>query len=312
MANKYNYIIYHRNCFDGFTGLIVLLKSGSVEKNPFLYKVEPSSTTIPPNINGKNVICIDVAYKAAVVKEIAKRANILLFIDHHVSTRDEIQNLNLQPPHKILYDQTKCAAAIAWGHFFDHKLPLFIKYVEDNDTGRWVYKHTLAFIASLEVLYTMNTSYSNIREWNGLFDKDTVYDLIKQGTKYLEYKNHLINKNSNYYSLEKFPSKKIVSLYPRFKKPGEYKVAVVNGACPDVSLIGHKIAEEIDCDFVLLWNLNLSNKKYICSLRSNKADVGEIANILGGGGHKFASAFTLSSTSHNIQDLFFKDSLPRR
>ena len=32
---KYNYIIYHKNCFDGFTSLIIFIKSNNYEKKTY-------------------------------------------------------------------------------------------------------------------------------------------------------------------------------------------------------------------------------------------------------------------------------------
>ena len=56
---------------------------------------------------------------------------------------------------------------------------------------------------------------------------------------------------------------------------------------------------------------NLDKKEYIISFRSKFADVGNIAKIFGGGGHKLASACSIPIKILNIQDLFFSQSLPR-
>jgi nanoRNase/pAp phosphatase (c-di-AMP/oligoRNAs hydrolase) len=60
-----------------------------------------------------------------------------------------------------------------------------------------------------------------------------------------------------------------------------------------------------------MWVLSLDSKKYILSFRSKKADVGKIAKLFGGGGHKFASACSFSSYTFSITDLFYPESLPR-
>ena len=58
-----------------------------------------------------------------------------------------------------------------------------------------------------------------------------------------------------------------------------------------------------DCDFCLLWHYNIKSGKYIIMLRSISTNVEIIANILGGGGHKYAAAFSLSN-DFIIEDLF--------
>ena len=49
--------------------------------------------------------------------------------------------------------------------------------------------------------------------------------------------------------------------------------------------------DNLDCDFVILWSYNHNEEQYSYSLRSkdDKIDVGEIAKIFNGGGHRNAS-----------------------
>lgn len=56
----------------------------------------------------------------------------------------------------------------------------------------------------------------------------------------------------------------------------------------------------------MLYNYNLKKQIYTVSLRSakDKTNVGKIAKILGGGGHKHASAFSFSSDKFVLDDLF--------
>ena len=72
---KYDYIIYHNKCIDGFTGFYLFIKTKQWTRKPMVYPDYPFSKEIPKDIDGKNVIIIDVAYDASVIKEIAKRAN---------------------------------------------------------------------------------------------------------------------------------------------------------------------------------------------------------------------------------------------
>jgi len=103
----------------------------------------------------------------------------------------------------------------------------------------------------------------------------------------------------------KFPSKKLAKKYKKFKKINQYTVAVTNSGCPSTSLVGKKIAEDCKkCDFVFLWHYLVNKNLYIVSLRSKKVDVGTIAKIMGGGGHKLASGFAFSSKDFSINDIF--------
>ena len=302
----FDYIIYHDNCFDGFTGFYLFMKTNKWNKNPIVYPDYPSSTKIPPNITGKNIIIIDVAYSANIVKQIADEANMILFIDHHVSIADDIQNLKLPPPHEIVYDINESGASLVWKYFFKNKpMPTFVKHIRDNDIGLWEMEHTFDFMVYIEMNLPTNPDFASLKQWDALLDEKYLDKIIARGSIYNEYKTHLIEYNANRHTIVQFPSKKFTNKNSSvLNKIGQYKVAVINNGCPSASLIGKYIVENFVCDFCIIWNYNVKKKKYIISMRSKKADVGTIAKELGGGGHKFASAFSFYGYHNRIDDLF--------
>src|ERR1700744_4070782 len=160
----YNYVIYHKNCIDGFSGFFILTQTNTIHDKAIIYPDVPSAKEVPPNIDGKNIIIIDVAYNVEILKEIIKRAQKVTFIDHHVSIRNDIINLHIDKPHEIIYDEYKSGVSLTWNYFFGSnnkfkktkysKVPRFVRYIEDNDIGAWKLKYTLPFIAGLEVNYT--------------------------------------------------------------------------------------------------------------------------------------------------------------
>jgi oligoribonuclease NrnB/cAMP/cGMP phosphodiesterase (DHH superfamily) len=312
---NYNYAIYHKNCQDGFSSLIVLLKAKRITQDAIIYHDVPSATRPPPNIDNKNIIIMDTAYKYEVLKEIIERANSVVFIDHHVTIKDDVQKLKSHNKNKvkIIYDEQESGASLTWKFLFPNKpLPLYIRYIRDNDIGTWKLKHTRPFIYALRVKYEIDLKYDIVKMWKELFDKKVVKKLIKTGKIYEEYAESLLDENARRYSMEAFPSNKIYEEFTDyFKKPGQYKVAVVNGGCPNPSLLGNRLMEEVNCDFAILWTYNMDRKEYVLSFRSAIIDVGVIAGIFGGGGHKLASACSFPSSKYHIQDLFFANSLPR-
>jgi oligoribonuclease NrnB/cAMP/cGMP phosphodiesterase (DHH superfamily) len=312
----YNYAIYHKNCQDGFSSLIVLLYSKQISKDAIIYHDVPSANFPPKDIDNKDIIIMDVAYKYEVLKNIIERAKSVVFIDHHVTVKNDVEKLKqmYNTKIKIIYDEKESGASLTWKFLFKNKkLPLFIKYIRDNDIGTWELKYTKPFIYALRVNYNIDLKKDVIKKWFGLFDNNKVKKNIKRGKIYEEYAESLLEENIKKYSLESFPSNKIYEKYSEhFTKPGQYKVAVICGSgCPSTSLIGNKIMEEIDCDFSIIWTYNMERKDYILSFRSKYVDVGKIASIFGGGGHKLASACSFSSNLYSIQELFFANSLPR-
>jgi oligoribonuclease NrnB/cAMP/cGMP phosphodiesterase (DHH superfamily) len=312
----YDYVIFHKHCIDGFTGFLILHKSGMIDKKAQVFPDVPSAKFPPSGIEGKSVIIIDVAYKYSVLKEIMMLAKKVTFIDHHITIKEDVIKIvkELNKNHEIIYDDTMSGASLTWKYFYpDKRPPLFVKYVEDNDTGTWKMKHTLDFITGLEVDFDTNLSHDNLSYWSKLYNIAIVKKIIKRGRIYNEYKNHLTRQNSKRYTLEMFPSNKIYSDFTSaFMKPGQYKVVVFCGSgCPSTTSLGKEIMDTVDCDFVIMWSLHLDKKEYVLAFRSLTVDVGSIAGLFGGGGHKLAAACSFNMNKYNITDLFFPHSLPR-
>jgi oligoribonuclease NrnB/cAMP/cGMP phosphodiesterase (DHH superfamily) len=316
----YNYIIYHKGCFDGFTSFIILENSGKISKNAKIYPDVPSTTIIPKEIEDKDVIIMDVAYKYDILKEIFYFAKSVVFIDHHITIRNDVlllqEKIGSTKPITIVYDVNECGATLTWNFLNGDKTkPLFLKYIFANDTGKWdMYKNTLEFISALEVNYKPELNKKNLIKWKKLFNDNVVNNLIKKGKKYREYIDHLINVNINKYTMMIFPSEKIYEEYNSsniFTKPGQYKVALTFNTCPNISQLGNKMMKEINCDFVMFVSPLFDKKEYIISLRSDKINIGDIAKLFGGGGHNSAAAFSLHMNRYNISDLFFETTLPR-
>ena len=184
--HKYNYVIFHKGCLDGFSGFIVLSTTNTIEKDAIIYPDMPSSDYIPPNINGKNVIIIDVAYKKRVLEKIFTYANSVTFIDHHKTIKDDTKELVKEFKNKkniiIVYNQKKSGASLTWKYFYDQKTPIFIRYIEDNDIGKWALKNVHEFIAGLRVNYNMSQSNENISKWKNLLtDRKEISKIIKKG-----------------------------------------------------------------------------------------------------------------------------------
>lgn len=312
----YDYVIYHKNCFDGFSGFMVLTRTKKISKDAIILPDVPSSKNVPNDIEGKNIIIIDVAYKIEILKRIFELAKKVTFIDHHITISDDVKKMpsSINKKHEIIYDLNSCGATLTWKYFFKNKpLPYFLKLIEDNDTGKWIFPETIPFITYLEVKYPTDLSRRSIAKWKNLFDDKMVAKLINKGNIYYEYKVHIAETNAKKYSMEAFPSEKIYEKFTKyFEKPFQYKVALYCGmGCPSVTELGKKILDSVNCDFVIMWALNLDKKEYVLSFRSKSTDVGNIAKIFGGGGHTLAAACSFSSNEYFIGDLFAKQSLQR-
>lgn len=312
-VDKYDYVIYHGGCLDGYTSFVILSMSNLIKKNALVYHDQPYAKVPPPNIRGKNIIIMDVAYKKEILQEIFNQANHVTFIDHHDSIRDDVNNMKNTKNNIIIYDEKESGASLTWKFIHKNKpMPLFIKYIKDNDIGAWKLNNTLFFILALRVHYSTRPGIKeNLIEWRKLFSTKEVKKLITKGKTYMEYHDHLLSENLKRYSMMQFPGPTVLHLFPNLSL-GQYKVAVYNGAgCPNASILGKEFVTQKECDFALLWVLNIDRNEYVVQFRSNGVDVGAIAKAFNGGGHKMASAGSFAATMFSIKDLFMPNSLPR-
>ena len=304
----FNYIVYHRGCLDGFVGMYLFTKSDQMVPKPYIYPDVPSATRIPPEIRGKRVIIIDVAYNPKLVEQIAEQAEQVLFIDHHKTHQQEIKQLQLKPPHKIVYRIDRCGATLVWDLFHQgKKMPRFVSLVEDNDLGRWKFEDTIPFVTAAETLLPMKPDSASLKKWDRLLDENVLDSLVENGRQFLVYKKKLIDWESKRVTTALFPSKKLRKKYRMDKKT--YKIAVINGGSPSVSLVGKQVVDTHPVDFCLIYRINLRRQVYQISLRSKTGtnnDVGEVAKQLGGGGHKHASGLSIPLSFGPINNLFQK------
>ena len=315
---KFNYIIYHKNCLDGFTGFFLFKRLNLCDKNTFIFPDIPSAKSVPPNIKNKNIIIIDVAYSKEILEKIFQLANHVTFIDHHITVKDYSKILGDKYNHQIVFNEKFSGCGLVWKYFYQgEKMPKFVKYIQDNDTGTWKIKYTREFISAIQVNYKLVPYDDNIKIWEKMFDKKEIRNLIKLGIKYEEHKNYLLIQNSKRYSIESFPSETILNknnnLKNLLKYPNKYKIIVHNGNCPSVSSLGDYFMTNMNCDFVWIWTLNLERKEIVVSLRSkdNGVDVSKIAECFGGGGHHSASAFSFNIRKLDLLDFFGENSIPR-
>lgn len=312
---KFDYVIYHKNCFDGFSSFFLLHHKHLISDDAIIYPDYPYSENIPPNIENKDVIAVDVAYNINIIKSIINKAKSLYFIDHHITIHKDIEQEELHsiPNVTIVYDKTMSGSSLVWKTFYKStKIPSFIKYIEDYDTGTFKFSITKQFMLALDVNYDLDPSKNNLLKWEKLFNKKEIIRLIRAGKFYQEYDHTLTSRNKKKYNLMTFPSQKIYDHHKKiFDKPEQYKVAVFLGSpCPSINSISDKTLLEIDCDFIIFWTYQLDKKKHVITMRSKKTNVADIAKEFGGGGHDFASSFSIPSSKYTIDD-FFGTLLPR-
>lgn len=268
-----NCVIYHADCTDGFGSAYSAWKLLGNRAEYYACK----HGSVPPDVNGKNVVILDFSFDNATTKRMIEDANELLVIDHHKSAVVELHDIS-----NTIFDMNKSGATLAWEFFHPGKeAPKFIMYITDRDLWRWELPYSKEFSAAFDMVPYDFEEFEK-------FEDDSVFDdAVKRGSYILAYSKTVVKK-----VCDKAASRKI----------GGKDVLVVNSS-HWMSEIGARLAP--DCDIAMIWYYDHNDKIIKVSLRAfhDKIDVSEVSKKYGGGGHKKAAGFTLPG-NFKIEDLF--------
>lgn len=292
---NFDYCIYHRKCVDG-------IASAWIVQNYFkgITLVEcGAGENVAENINlecfyQKNLIFLDVCppTKDEIIA-LSKLAKEILIIDHHITTLENLQAIQLDknlPNIKLVFDDTKAGCQLTWEYFCpNEEIPWFLSYIADRDLWKttmpyskeinnalYEERHTKTF-ENLDKLYKMKPS-----------DIETFKeDLIRKGRILTDNRNALILQSTR------------SALKCKYK---QYTIWVYT--CPRhiISDVGSKLTrwrfkDGSYPDFVMTWIYDLELHQFCISFRSakNTVDVHHIAHELSekGGGHRNAAGCVL-------------------
>ena len=258
-----NLVIYHGGCSDGFAGAWAAWKllGNRAEYVAGVYGHPP------PDVKGKNVVCVDFAYDNATTKRLIAESNDFLILDHHKSAMIALYDVS-----EAIFDMSRSGAIISWQWFHPTvEPPKFLKYVQDKDLWHWKLPYSKEFCASFEMVPF------EFDEFDALTDDSVFDEAVKKGSYILAYKRTYVTR-----IVEKAIACKIAG----------YTATVVN--TPHwISDVGHHMAKI--SDVAIIWYYDHNDQMTVVSLRSehDDVDVSEIAKLFGGGGHKQSAGFKL-------------------
>ncbi len=267
---KYDIVIYHAGCSDGFCAAWIASRAGCVDAQfvPAYYGTEP------PDVAGKKVLIADFSYKLGVLCDMAGAAAQVTVLDHHKTAEAELtQSPGGKWPWNLYayFNQDKSGGRITWEHFHPgEKAPPIVDYTEDRDLWRWKLLHSREINAALRS-YPMT-----FEQWDSLHVRlyDNAIALKCEGDAILRYQQGVVDSHVGF-AVE--------------ADVAGHKVPCVN-ATTMTSEIAGKLAK--GKPFAAVWFQRMDGKR-VYSLRSdeNGMDVSEVAKSMGGGGHKHAAGF---------------------
>lgn len=270
------YIIYHGNCFDGFTAAWVAnLKFGTKalyigwgtgQRNVFPLPEE--------KLADAEIYILDFSFPRDIIDRIKDKVKKIVIIDHHKTARDELSDYPF-----AVFDMSKSGALLTWEYFFPGlPVPKLVEYISDRDLWKFELpysKEISAYIAAYKPIFD-NWDIINVR----LENKYQCSDIIAQGGMLLQ--NHEIVVES----LCKH------GVFEDSYCEGQYKFPTLNAPkqygsdCCDYIL---KTTQAQACVYFLI------EGKSICyGIRSKpEFDCSEVAKFYGGGGHAQASGWSI-------------------
>lgn len=308
MNEKY-LCIYHHDCADGFGAAWVVRRKFGTD---VLFYPGRYQTGLPsPEITqGRHVLLVDFSYRKAELEKLETQCETVTVLDHHatalkdlVEYTDEgylglVKTMDLSfddfakfceehrlPAIRALFDMNRSGAGLTWDYLFpDEKRPELINVLEDRDLWRFdkePYKFLRPYTRTVQAA-VFSYPY-DFAVWDDMMLRWRLEDLSMDGI-----------------AIERKHFKDIAELVAkcqRMIKVGGHVVPAASLPYTLTSDAGHLMAkgtgteEQPQYPFAVCYWDEPSGRVF--SLRSAKggADVGEVAKMYGGGGHRNAAGF---------------------
>ncbi len=262
-------VIYHGDCFDGFT-------SAWSHKT---WRPEEHATYLPakhgepaPDVSGKRVYIVDFAYPRDTLLRMHGQAESILVLDHHKTAQADLEGLPF-----CEFDMNRSGAGITWDYFAAEGEPRhwLVDVVEDRDLWRFRFgdqtRFTMAYVATLPMTF---------EAWDELASAG-MEDAVRQGSAIQRY-------------IDSYGEKACREAL--FLPIGGVTVPVINVGYQNGSdHIDRLIKLHPTYPFAASFCLR-GDGQWQFSLRSRgEFDVSAVARQYGGGGHHNASGFVAPS-----------------
>ncbi len=264
-------VFYHANCLDGYAAAWAAWKVlGSTAK----YQSVQHGELIPDFPAGATLYILDFCYPYAELYKASKKAAKIVVLDHHQSAEKQclaaLQTTPLPINIELHFEQNFSGGILAW-HFFhtDKSPPLILEHIQDHDL--WLHKkdNTESICKALFLRLPMPFS---------LFESLNLSDLQREGDVLVK------QQKLNVAGLMK-------TSHP-IKLNGNIGLAV-NAPPQFASDLGNALAKKTGT-FGMTYFYHGKFKRYQCGLRSIvDFDVGGLAQLFDGGGHKNAAGFSV-------------------
>jgi hypothetical protein len=267
---------YHAGCPDGFGAAWAVRRAWGAEAE---YAPRGHDDEVPlGELRGATVAFVDMAPGNAPLRALARVADRVLVLDHHLSSRDrwlaepELAAAMERAGHLVRFDLAHSGAVLAWRHFHgDAPVPDLLAYVEDQDLWRF------ALPRSREVNAAISAYPRHFEVWDRLAEA-TAERLADEGAPILRAQRAEVDRA-------------LAGAHPIWV--GGLRLEAVNAAFQRAQ-IGHALADRAAHGAPAGAVYRIVGRRVDVSLYSIGAfDVAAVAAKYGGGGHRNAAGFSV-------------------
>ena len=287
-----NFIIYHGDCTDGFTGAfagyqyLTSINALGVTYFPANHNVD----VVPvPDVTGKNVCMIDFCYKKPVLDVMLQTANRLIILDHHKTAQNDLTDIGDQ--HKV-FRMDYSGASLAWLYFHGpDNIPDLISYVQDTDIYTKRLPNTNEYSS---YIYLINHTFNDFLP---LLDNEYLKQkALTEGSAICK-SNQKETKSAVNNATIKFTS--INGKY--------YFVAYCNSSVLKSDIGNQVLARFKNANFSAIYSITDKNNTTAFSLRSlnERTDVSAISKFFNAGGHRNASGACIYNVTSTLPGITF-------
>jgi oligoribonuclease NrnB/cAMP/cGMP phosphodiesterase (DHH superfamily) len=272
------YVIYHDQCFDGFTAAWV---AKCAHSDAVLLPANHGQP-IPDTPLGSRVYMIDISFPRALMVAYGHGRH-LRTLDHHKTAEAALVGFP-----DCVFDMNRSGAMLAWNEFHpdsqDGEAPWLVQYTQDSDLWRFALPQSREIGAFIE-------SYPRTLEAYDALDamlEGGLAQCAEVGSALLRMKDQKISE---------------ISQYSFTAMIGGYTVPVVNTSCFFSEVANRLCVLYPDKPFAAYYFRRNDGVTQFGLRSDNGFDVSEVAKLYGGGGHKAASGFQLE-TDAEVYRLF--------
>lgn len=266
-------------------------KNGELSYDDFIlakYEMELPLNKIKKD---EKVIIVDFSFEPDEMKELMKKTENIVWIDHHKTAIDKYKDFPFDFPGIRMVGYGACY--LTWLYFsrnfkpamtakeiervYQEECPRFTRLISDRDVWKHEFKESSTFYLGLQAENTHPTS----KIWMSMnFSNSEVNDIIDDGQVIEKYRDNQANSYVQQWSKE-------------YKWLG-HKCLMMNLGPSGSEMFGD-VSKTDEYDILVPFAMDMKSDMWRVSLyaghNKKKIDVGEIAKKFGGGGHAGASGF---------------------